>query len=99
MRLRPGAHTRAHNTTPAATDETPPPCAQAPSIVDLEWGTAGKGRLTEQARAHAVWVIRDHCQVCHLTAHCLTVTEPHLSEGSMVAGGIAWSKGVRVRAW
>lgn len=98
MRLRPHAHTRAHNATPAATDEAPPPCADAPSIVDLEWGTAGPGRLTEQARAHAVWVIRDHCTRCTILDHCLDVVKPHLDEQSVVAGGIAWSHGVLVRA-
>lgn len=29
--------------------------------------------------------------------HCLDMVKPHLDEQSVIAGGIAWSHGVRVR--
>lgn len=35
---------------------------------------------------------------CHVLDHCLDMVKPHLDEQSVIAGGIAWSHGVRVRA-
>lgn len=101
MRLRPGAHTRAHNTTPAATDEAPPPCAEQPEVVDLEWAARKgmpAGHLSPEGMRHVAVVLAHYCAKCRITDRCLEAVQPHLHEQSVIAGGMAWAKGVRVRA-